>query len=355
MNYICRISRVLLILMLNFFILFLVSDNASSQDKSSDQKVTITDALGRNVEVPCPPKRIIAFFPFVAEIISSFGEMDRIVGRSMNCIFPPSILNKEDIGRPTEPDMEKILELNPDVVVCCARHTKKEVMDKISGFGIPVVGFEYNRFDHVMQAIESMGLMLNKEDKAKELSRWIKSYLNMIRKKTGKLKQEEKVRVYIEHGAGVYKSVSRLYGFHDLIEWAGGINIAADESVSLPIVNPEWVLEQNPDFIVIYGHPPTVRVDIIPSAKHLSLCVKEMLERPELKHTKAIKQGKVCLLHVRIITGPRMVIGLCYLAKWFYPHLFKDLDPEAVNREFFIRFWGKPPEGELVVPPNYFK
>ena len=195
-------------------------------------------------------------------------------------------------------------------------------------------------------------MILDRKEKAKELTDWIHHYLNLIKKRTEKLKPNEKIRVYIEHGGGVYKSVSKLYGFNDLIEWAGGINIASEQPVPLPIVNAEWVLEQNPDFIVVYGHPPAVRVDTIPTKKHLSLYVKEIYHRKELQNLKARKEKNVCLLHVRIITGPRMIVGLCYLAKWFYPHLFKDLDPDKVDEEFCRKFWKSKPDGELVFPPG---
>jgi iron complex transport system substrate-binding protein len=45
-----------------------------------------------------------------------------------------------------------------------------------------------------------------------------------------------------------------------------------------------------------------------------------------------------------------MPVGLCYLAKWFYPDLFPDLDPEAIHSDFMTEFMNYEPEGVFAYP-----
>jgi len=51
-----------------------------------------------------------------------------------------------------------------------------------------------------------------------------------------------------------------------------------------------------------------------------------------------------------VASGIRSVVGDLYLAKWFHPDLFKDIDPEAVHRELLQKFFGLEPDGVYVYP-----
>lgn len=66
---------------------------------------------------------------------------------------------------------------------------------------------------------------------------------------------------------------------------------------------------------------------------------REITGRPILKDTAAIKSGKVFVLSRRAVSGPQTVIGLVYVAKWLHPQLFRDMDPEAVQREMIEKYY----------------
>ena len=72
----------------------------------------------------------------------------------------------------------------------------------------------------------------------------------------------------------------------------------------------------------------------------------EIMEREGLRTVRAIKEGNVYVLHTSVVAGQRQVIGLCYLAKWFHPELFPELDPGAVHQEMLKKFFGLEPEPE---------
>ena len=65
-----------------------------------------------------------------------------------------------------------------------------------------------------------------------------------------------------------------------------------------------------------------------------------ILARPELADVKAVKDGRVYLVSGEIRYGVRSVICQLYLAKWFYPELFDDVDPEDVHKELAEKFYG---------------
>lgn len=74
------------------------------------------------------------------------------------------------------------------------------------------------------------------------------------------------------------------------------------------------------------------------------------MSRPGLKETDAVKNGRVYLVSDDTTCAPRGAAGLYYLAGWFHPDIFKDVDPEAVHREMLKKFYGEELRGIWVYP-----
>jgi len=134
--------------------------------------------------------------------------------------------------------------------------------------------------------------------------------------------------------------------FHNLTVAAGGINIVADEPVKYPTMDPEWLVEKDPDIIIRYDYS-TEKGNL---TDNMEKTRDEILSRPELGDVKAIVDGRVYILGNPVASGIRSVVGDLYLAKWFHPDLFKDIDPEAVHRELLQKFFGQEPDGVYVYP-----
>jgi iron complex transport system substrate-binding protein len=129
--------------------------------------------------------------------------------------------------------------------------------------------------------------------------------------------------------------------FDQMIVTAGGINIAADLT-GMVKVDPEWVLEQNPDIIVkhasrSFGFSTGYDTD---DPSGLIATRDEIMNRPELANVKAVKNGRVYVIDSHHTAGPGCAIGIAYWAMWFYPDLFEDLDPKAIHQEYLTRFQG---------------
>ena len=320
--------------------------SAATQGKRT---VTIIDEMGRYVEVPSPLKRIACLVPAVAEVICAFGDGDKIVARSNDCNFPPSLKEKLSVGSSRAVNLELLLEQKPDVVITRTVLFKKEIREKIEMAGIPVIQFWSIELNTVLPMIKKMGLILDKKGKAEELAGFIENYANLIQGRIKKLKPEEKPSVFFQSMGHMYWTVNADTAGHRRITAAGGINIAAGEPVKVPRVSAEWVLERNPD-ITVYSYLKARKSARAPSLEEMKKIQEEITNEPGLRETKAVKEGKVYIIDTRLITGPRSIIGILYYAKWFHPELFKDIDPEAVHKEMLQRFYGVKLEGTWVYP-----
>ncbi|MCD6313156.1 MAG: ABC transporter substrate-binding protein, partial [Thaumarchaeota archaeon] len=90
---------------------------------AQQQGTTLVDDFGRVVVIPSKPMRIVSTAPSITEILFALGLEDRVVGVTSYCNYPPEVLERvgegklEVIGDFTNPSLEKIIGLNPDLVI----------------------------------------------------------------------------------------------------------------------------------------------------------------------------------------------------------------------------------------------
>ena len=260
-------------------------------------------------------------------------------GTSIDADFFPEFGDVANIGTSWNPDLEAILELHPDLVLL---HTS-------SGFGdthgtalktLETAGITVLRFDlkeNYPDALEKFGYTFDKRSETEEFLGWYENILNTIEDTVKEIPDEDKPKVYPE-GSG-------NYGISDCDDWAitlaGGRDIFVGESGT---IDAEAVIEHDPDVMI----KPTWKasggygLDADDTAG-LKEVREEIMGRSELQNVKAVKGDRVYVITTHLWTympktGNRHFIGICYMAKWFHPDHFNDLDPQAIHQEYLTRF-----------------
>jgi len=296
---------------------------------------------------PCPPERIVSLTPVASELICVFGGLDRIVGRDDHSNYPPGLDEKPALGSSVRKTIrvEQIVGLRPDVVVM-GGHISPQTVESIKSSGIPVffVGTSCELRSLIKNA-RILGGMMDAGKRTGELIEFLEGYTNLVMKRTRDLELKDRPRVYHECAFERYKTTATCTSANECITLAGGVNIAHDEVPGRSDVRGEWVAMNNPDIII-----SQISTLFAATAKTLMEKRDEILCRPELRSTNAIRNKKVYISHLSIRRGPRLIVYLLHLAKWFHPDLFEDIDPEAVHRELLCKFFCQEPDGVYAYP-----
>ena len=312
---------------------------------SSRGMVTIVDYTGKSMEVPSPVETVISLSSHASEILCALEGGDKIIGRGASSTFPPNLEDVPVVGESSyTPNIELILQLDPDVVVADTM-ISDDGREKIESAGIPVIVDRFSDPDRTIENIRNLGLILGKEERAEELADFIEHYQTIIEERVSGLEEEDKPIVLCEWGSA-WKVATPGTSYGNKIIAAGGTSIAADETPGqYVVVSSEWVAERNPDIIVfqVFGKVP-------PTPEEMEETRNEILSRPGLGDVKAVKDDRVYIITSGIVGGAPSVIGDLYLARWFHPNLFEDIDPEAVHRELLQKFLGLELEGVYFYP-----
>lgn len=254
---------------------------------------------------PLPPGRIVCLSPYAAEILCDLGEANKIVAISKlykNDPYYELLKDKPLMGGAYSGNinLEMVLGVNPDLVFCTEGNK-----DIFTSRGLKVYVTGTYDIDGIMGFISDIGKIAGQEEKADAIVNDMKTRIKYVE---DKLKTVKKMPLVYFEQSDVGKTRAKGSLTHDLITRAGGINIAGDEPVPFPILSQEFILEKNPDIIIVeeWGtKPSTVKA------------------RDGWKNLKAVKSGMI-LVSKNYYTGytRRCLDGLEAYARFFHPGLF---------------------------------
>jgi iron complex transport system substrate-binding protein len=311
-----------------------------------EKELTLVDSADRIVTVKKPVERTVlasGSSAYFAEAIQIFGAENKIVGVSdfieMCDIYYPKLSKLPSVGG-YPADYEAILSLNPDLVTV-PYHVAEKAEKLLSG--ITVVALNFWNADVYTEELMKLGYIFGEEEAAKHyIDDFHDKYIGLIKEQTEKLSEEGKPKVYLENGYGDYKTYAAKSGAQQFIDITGGKNIFVDIPKGSVDVDPEAVVERNPDIIIRYINHKDAggRGYHSDDVSTLKAVWEDMMNRPELANVTAVKNKRVYIINSGLQYGAAYPIALTYWAKWFHPDLFEDLDPQAIHQEYMDAFFG---------------
>ena len=247
---------------------------------------------------------------------------------------------------------EQVVALNPDVIfipVDLKDQYESDAKAKMDAAGIQTIYIDYHaeKLESHQKSIEAIGKALGKEERAAEISKFYTDRVTRVLDRVSKI-NKPKPTVYLEVGMNgpeeFGNSFSSNYSWGALATMAGADVITKDVIKKTSPINPEFILEKNPDIIMIMGSywpkkPTSMRLGFEATEDSSQALLKAFTtERQGWSELKAVENKQVYSAHHGL---PREVFDAAvfeYLAKTFYPEEFKDVDPEATLKEFYDKF-----------------
>ncbi|MFC1624120.1 ABC transporter substrate-binding protein [Candidatus Omnitrophota bacterium] len=253
-------------------------------------------------------QRIISLAPSTTEILFSLGLDEEIVGVTTFCNFPPEALNKEKIGTFSQPSIEKILLLKPDVIFAAGLEQAFTV-ERLRELKLKVYVTYPSDIEELFDSIKVIGELTYREKEALILINEMKTKIDRIRIETEVIPQEDKLKVFVEIFYDPLITAGKTSFVDGLIDLAGGINIATDMTRDYGYFSVEEVIRRNPDCIIL-GH----------NAKEKEIsAIKKRLGWEEIS---AIKNNRIygdINPDLFLRPGPRLVKGLEEIYRRLYP------------------------------------
>jgi iron complex transport system substrate-binding protein len=267
----------------------------------------IKDSYNREVTIEKEPKRVISIAPNITETVYALEKKEVLVGRTDYCDYPSEVSAVQSIGTLKSPNLEKITELKPDLVIA-STHFSEATLKKLEELAIPVVVlYGSENFEGSYDTIDKIGQVLNANEKAMSIITSMKQKVANVEEKV-KGKMQPSVYYVVGFGeSGDFTATGDTF-IAQMIKMAGGKNVA-EEGTNWKF-SFEKLVEKDPQFIIV-------------SKKYDSK--SGFVGTKGYKELTAVKNNKVLEIDDDLLNrqGPRLADGLEALAKLIQPDAFK--------------------------------
>jgi len=285
----------------------------SGQDQVGRANRVVCDDAGTIFAPTETPRRIVSLAPNITEILFALGLGDRVVGVTRYCDYPPAALEREKVGGLLDPNLEKIRALRPDLVIAF-RGNPWSSIDRLRGLGLSVFVLDIGKtIETVPRIIALIGRVTLREETAGALVRSLEAKARTLAGLLAKANGTPKIFIQLQ-GLGLSTCGGESY-LNDLLERAGGANIAGRLKRDWLEYSRERLLQDDPEVIIVLAR---TEADFAKARSWFE-------SQGGLKEIRAVRAGRVVRLDENAASrfGPRLYDALFDLARLVHPELFE--------------------------------
>jgi iron complex transport system substrate-binding protein len=269
----------------------------------------VTDELGRTVLVPDHPHRIVCLTPSLTETVYELGAGDLIAGVSDFTTFPAEARSKPSVGGLVDPSVEKIVSLQPDLILMATQLNRHETTQQLEELGIPVFVVDPQGLNGVLRMIGSLGEAINHTEQARALVKRLTEKRAAVASRVKGLARP-KVLVVIWYDP-VLTAGSKAF-ITDAINAAGAESVTADIPQAWPQISMEQVVQRAPELLLLIKE------------LHGGITLDLLKSRAGWDRLEAVREARVIYVDEKLeLPSPSVFDALEELAKALHPAAFE--------------------------------
>ena len=242
------------------------------------------------------PQRIISLTPSLTEILFALESGDRVVGITDSCDYPAEVRDLPNVGCWFDPDLAKLLSLNPDLVLGL-QTAHRQLQTELESQGIRFILVNPLTVEGAIADIARIGEVLGVHAVAERLVSVLAARLSAVDTGVSKIAGESRQTAsrILDMEDGRFHVAGPLSFQYDIISRAGGQNVTCSKKEAYPKITLSELREWNPQVIFSCGFDLNT--------------IAAIADKPEWRSLQAVQSGNVftfdCALTCR--TGPRIV------------------------------------------------
>jgi ABC-type Fe3+-hydroxamate transport system substrate-binding protein len=279
----------------------------------------VKDDLNRVIKIPHPPQRIISLAPSVTEILFATGVGEKVVGVSDHCNYPPEVAGVERVGGFSNPDLNRIMTLKPDLVLAFGT-VQIPVVHALEQRGIRVFWTYPHTTQDILTAFERIGEITGAPIAGKDLRDTVEGQISHVHERLQGLREQERPRIFRIMGLRPLGSIGGMNFQSEIYRAAGGRNIFEDIQDDFFIVDEEELKRRNPDIIIVCGSNP----------KRLR---QQVLSQEGWEEIAAVQNNRIFVISCDHICRPSPRVGETTekVASFLHPDKFSSLPQRIVS------------------------
>ncbi|WP_404336813.1 ABC transporter substrate-binding protein [Planococcus rifietoensis] len=283
----------------------------TSTETASDAPYTVTDDRGEELEFEQAPETIVSLIPSNTEIVFALDAGDQLVGVTDYDNYPEAAQDIERVSDSVEFNAEKIIQLDPDVVLAYSTGEAPPALSQLEDADIPVFVIQSaTSFDEVYGDIEQIASVLAKEEKGAEVIEGIQTQIEDVQERLAAVEEQKEVYVEISPSPEIYTTGKSTFQ-QEILNHAQVTNVFEDLE-GWPNISEEEVITRDPEVILT-------------TVSYVEDAVGDIEARDSWSDVEAIKNDEVHFIDSDITSrpGPRIGEAVQLVAETVYPELME--------------------------------
>jgi len=218
--------------------------------------IRVVDDAGRTLELARPPQRIISLTPHLTELLFAVGAGSQVVAVDSASDYPPAVLSLPRIGDYSRVNFERILALQPDLIVVWLDGNRAADIHGLKKMGLPLLHTRATQLDDVARLLRLLGQATGHSAQAEAAARDVTARLSALQIKPAR---KPPLSVFYQVWDRPLMTVGGSHWISDALALCGARNVFADLAGLSPVVSREAVLQRAPEVIVSGSDAPEVR------------------------------------------------------------------------------------------------
>ncbi|MGB2958534.1 MAG: cobalamin-binding protein [Bacteroidota bacterium] len=264
-------------------------------DQNAHGQIEVVDDMGRTVTLATSAQRIVSLAPSLTESLFAIGAGDQVVAVTDYCNHPPEAGQKPTVGGMTDPNIETIITLSPDLIVLSKEGNLKKDFDRLRNLNASLFVSNPRTLSGIRRSIRQLGTLTGHIEEADTLLASLEAREDSLRTPAG----SPRVRTLLIVSLQPLIVVGKNTFINQLLEAAGAENLASVLSSPYPTYSREALAAEDPDVIIVIS-------DALedPSAPGRLF--------PEWERLSAMRNNRVAVVNADLVSrpGPRAWDGL---------------------------------------------
>lgn len=229
----------------------------------------------------------VSVSPSLTEIMYALGAQDSLKAVSSQCSYPKEVKNKPIVGDYYYINGEMLLDIKPDYIL--APDSSEFMVNKYRHFGIKPLCLKYPNIEAVYKNILTLGKLTNREQKSEEVVKDIKNKIEEAKK----LNTNPNKKILYVVSMEPFMTIGGKSFITDIIEKSGNKSITKDIDTFYPAISLEYVINQQPDIIVLdyYCFSDGKIEKLFPKSKIIRMTKEEsdIIDRPSTRIYQSVE------------------------------------------------------------------
>jgi len=234
------------------FFLLLALMSAQPSLSAGSFPLEMRDDRGVVVRLAAPPRRVVSLAPSLTEIVFLLGKGELLAGATRFCNHPTAASSIPRIGGVTDPDVERIVSLSPDLVLCTTDGNPRGRVEALEEMGIPCFAVAPQDIPGVLASVERLGALLGDPRRGRAEAASLGGRVQSVRAAANRGGGAAPLALFVVSTSPVIVAGKGTF-MDELLRLAGARNAASSFRSRYPRLSLEELVAARPDVIFVAG------------------------------------------------------------------------------------------------------